>query len=193
MSFIHYFPFFLMQSQREFSQFCAMRKSLHQYTSMRKKSKQLYSTITSQILCLKDNAALNTLFIADMGSHPCCLWARSSTAMTAADLCPPGQLLMIASIRFLRIKKKTNPISAKLNTKLACFWFWSFCLRTFLFSGVNSKGVSGLFSGLSLCFRRRKKRQRCQEIIQDRFTIANYFIRLLQRSYFNKTHLIHSR
>lgn len=137
---------------------------------------------------MKENQVLNTLFIADMGNHPCCLWARSSTAMTAADLCPPGQLFMIASIRFLKGKREKY-ISTDLKTKSVNFT--AFCLHTFWFSGVNSNGVSGLFSGVSLCFRRRKRKcvkQGCGEIIHDGFTVVKCLLnRQLQLSSLNKT------
>lgn len=38
------------------------------------------------------------LFIAEMGSQPCCLWATSNTGIVAACLWPTGYIEMIASI-----------------------------------------------------------------------------------------------
>ncbi len=40
------------------------------------------------------------LFMAEIGSHPCCLWATSNTGMVAACLCPTGYIEMIASILY---------------------------------------------------------------------------------------------
>lgn len=48
-------------------------------------------------------------------------------------------------------------ISAELKTEPGVLHF-SWLHRTFWFSGVNSNGVSGLFSGVSLCFRERKRK-----------------------------------
>ena len=56
-----------------------------------------------------------TLFMAEMGSHPCCLWARSNTGMVAACLWPSGYILMIASIL---LKQQTAFIS---DAYMMCF------------------------------------------------------------------------
>lgn len=49
----------------------------------------------------KDRRAL---FMAESGSHPCCLWATSSTGIVAACLCPTGYMETIASILYKESK-----------------------------------------------------------------------------------------
>lgn len=74
------------------------------------------NTVSTQ-LWIKFQKNHCALFIAEMGSHPCCLWAKSSTGMVAACLCPSGYIEIIASILYRG--RKTHILPLDVNSQAA--------------------------------------------------------------------------